>query len=189
MAEHVRLFLLGACLLAAHAVHALQAGDPLPPLEVAKLGEVLVEGEESSFRPWQSGALSDRLHIVQYMAARMSARKLSKPFTDRLEKSGIPYARYHISTVVNLDDALFGTREMVLSELQKNKRKYALSTIVADESGRGRELWGLQESSSAVIILDTAGRVVYFHEGAMQEEDVQRALAVVRGDGAVAGAR
>jgi predicted transcriptional regulator len=74
MADCLRLFLLGAFLLAAHTAHGLQAGDPLPPLEVAKLGEVLVEGEESSFRPWQSGALSDRLHIVQYMAARMSAR-------------------------------------------------------------------------------------------------------------------
>ncbi len=189
MAERLRHLLLGAWLLAAPAVQALQAGEPLPPLDVSTLGEILVEGEESSFRPWQSGALADRIHIVQYLAARMTARKQSKPFTDRLEKSGIPYSRYHITTVVNLDDAMFGTRGMVLSELEKNKRKYVLSTIVADESGRGRELWGLKESSSAVIILDTAGRVLYFHEGAMLDEDIEHALSVVRGDGAVAGAR
>jgi hypothetical protein len=189
MAECLRALVLGACLLVAPLVHALQAGQALPPLQVEKLGEIVVNGEDSSFRPWQSAALPDRLHIVQYLAARLSARKLSKPFTDRLEKSGIPYARYHISTVVNLDDALFGTRGMVLSELEKNKRKYALSTIVADETGRGRELWGLQESSSAVIILDTTGSVLYVHEGAMLEEDIQRALAVVRGDAAIAGAR
>ena len=189
MAERLLCLLLAVLLIAAPAAQALQAGEPLPPLEVAKLGEVLIEDSETRFRPWQSSALTDRLHIVQYMAARMSARKLSKPFTDRLEKSGIPYARYHISTVVNLDDALFGTRGMVLSELAKNKRKYTLSTIVADETGRGRELWGLEESSSAVIILDTSGRVLYFHQGAMQEADIERALAVVRGDDAVAGAR
>ncbi len=183
MAEQLQRFLLAALLLAAPAAQALQPGDPLPTLEVRKPGEILIENGEPRFRPWQSSALGDRLHIVQYMAARMSARNLSKPFTDRLEASGIPYSRYHISTVVDLDDALFGTRGMVLSELEKNKRKYALSTIVADESGRGRELWGLEESSSAVIILDTAGRVLYFHQGKMQEDAVQRALTLVRGDG------
>lgn len=189
MAERLRALWLGLAFLLAPVAQALQAGDNLPTLQVEKPGEILIENGERSFRPWQSGALEDRLHIVQYMAARMSARNLSKPFTDRLETSGIPYSRYHISTVVDLDDALFGTRGMVLSELEKNKRKYALSTIVADESGRGRELWGLEESSSAVIILDTAGRVLYFHQGKMQEDDIQRALALVRGDGAVAATR
>ena len=189
MGERIVRVLLGALLFAVLPARALQTGEPLPTLSVAKLGEVVVEGEETRYQPWQSAALPDRIHIVQYLAARMSARKMSKPFTDRLEKSGIPLARYHISTVVNLDDALFGTRGMVMSELAKNKRKYALSTIVADESGRGRELWGLDESSSAVIILDTAGRVLYFHQGEMLEDDIQRAIEVVRGDGAVAATR
>lgn len=189
MAEWLRALCLGLTVVLAPATQALQAGDTLPTLRVEKPGEILIENGERNFRPWQSGALGDRLHIVQFMAARMSARNLSKPFTDRLETSGIPYSRYHISTVVDLDDALFGTRGMVLSELEKNKRKYALSTIVADESGRGRALWGLEESSSAVIILDTTGRVLFLHQGQMREDDIQRALALVRGDDAVAGTR
>jgi len=189
MAERLARVLLAALMFAAPLAQALQTGEPLPTLAVEKMGEIRIEDGETRFSPWQSAGLADRIHIVQYLAARMSARKMSKPFTDRLEKSGIPYARYHITTVVNLDDALFGTRGMVLSELEKNKRKYALSTIVADESGRGRELWALAESSSAVIILDPAGRVLYFHEGAMREDDIERAIAVVRGDGDVAATR
>lgn len=182
MTEPVRALLLALCLLAAAPLHALQAGDSLPPLQVDKLGEILVQDGETAFRPWQSAPLQDRIHILQYMAARMSARKQSKPFTDSLEKSGISYARYHITTVVNLDDAMFGTRGMVLSELEKNKRKYALSTIVADETGRGLALWKLEEESSAVIMLDTRGRVLYFHQGAMEPADIQHALDVVRGE-------
>ena len=180
MIESVRGLLLAFCLLAAAPLHALQAGDPLPLLQVEKLGEILVQDGKMGFRPWQSAPLGDRIHIVQYMAARMSARRQSKPFTDSLEKSGIPYSRYHITTVVNLDDAMFGTRGMVLSELEKNKRKYGLSTIVADEAGRGRALWNLQEGSSAVIMLDTASRVLYFHQGLMQPADIEEALRVVR---------
>lgn len=188
MIESVRGLLLALCLLAAAPLHALQAGDPLPLLQVEKLGEILVQDGKMGFRPWQSAPLGDRIHIVQYMAARMSARRQSKPFTDSLEKSGIPYFRYHITTVVNLDDAMFGTRGMVLSELEKNKRKYGLSTIVADEVGRGRALWNLQEGSSAVIMLDTASRVLYFHQGPMQPADIEEALRVVRNGEPGAGA-
>ena len=72
MAERLLCLLLAALLIAAPAAQALQAGEPLPPLEVAKLGEVLIEDSETRFRPWQSSVLTDRLHIVQYMAARMS---------------------------------------------------------------------------------------------------------------------
>jgi len=177
----------GALVLAALPALALDPGQSLPALRVEKLGELQVEGDELQYTAWDSARLSGKIHVLQYLAARPAARNLSKPFTDRLEKSGIPLAHYHVTTIVNLDDAMFGTRGFVLSELERNKRRYHLSTIVADESGAGRLAWGLQGGSSAVIILGPDARVLFFREGAMSEGDIEQALEIVRsGSDAVA---
>lgn len=159
---------------------ALSAGDTLPPLRVEKLGELQVEGEEIRYTPWDSGVLRGKVQVVQYMAARPGSRDLNKPFTDRLRDSGIPIEHYHVTTIVNLDDAMFGSRGIVVSELEKNKKRYFRSSIVADEAGLGLGIWRLAPKSSAIIVLDAEGRVAFFRDGAMSAEEIEQALALVR---------
>jgi hypothetical protein len=168
------------CLLALPAV-ALDKGQVLPELAIERLGEILVDGDDTRYVPWGSSGLDgQRLQVLQYLAARISSRALNKPFTDRLERSDIPLDHYHVTTIVNLDDALFGTRGFVISELEKNKRRYHRSTIVADETGRGLETWRLAKGSSAIIILGTDARVLFFREGAMSDAEIEEALALLR---------
>lgn len=174
------LLLVLLCLLALPA-DALPEGEPLPPLAIERLGEILLEGDDTRYARWDSMGLDgQRVQVLQYLAARNSARAINKPFTDRLERSGIPLDHYHVTTIVNLDDALFGTRGFVISELEKNKRRYHRSTIVADEAGRGLEAWGLAKGSSAIIILGADARVQFFREGAMSDAEIEKALALVR---------
>jgi YtfJ family uncharacterized protein len=176
------------CLLALPAA-ALQKGESLPPLAIERLGEILVEGDDTRYTPWDSAGLDgQRVQVLQYLAARTSARALNKPFTDRLERSGIPLDRYHVTTIVNLDDALFGTRGFVISELEKNKRRYHRSTIVADEAGQGLGAWRLGKGSSAIIILGADARVLFFREGAMSEAEIEEALEMVRAGDSTAAA-
>ena len=159
---------------------ALAAGDTLPPLRIESPGEILLENDRFAYVPWDSSVLAGKRQVLQYLAARMAARDLNRPFTDRLERSGIPLETYHVTTIVNLDDALFGTRGFVVSELERNKRKYSLSTIVADADGTGRTAWGLKPKSSAILILDAAGRVLFFRDGAMSEQEIEQALELLR---------
>lgn len=183
-----RALLAVLCLLALPAA-ALQKGEPLPPLAIERMGEILIEGDDTRYAPWDSAGLDgQRVQVLQYLAARTSARALNKPFTDRLERSGIPLDRYHVTTIVNLDDALFGTRGFVISELRKNKRRYHRSTIVADETGQGLGVWRLAKGSSAIIILGADARVLFFREGAMSEAEIGEALEMVRGGDSTAAA-
>jgi hypothetical protein len=166
---------------------ALGPGDALPALRIEAPGELRLAGEDIEFAPWDSTRLDGKLHVVQYMAARASSRDINRPFTERLERSGIPLERYHLTTIVNLDDALFGTRGFVMSELEKNKRRYFRSSIVADETGAGRAAWGLQEKSSAILVLDAGGRVLFFRDGAMDAAEVEQVLQMVGGGAAATG--
>jgi uncharacterized protein len=181
----VLLALLG---MAAHA-RAFQPGDTLPPLRVVELGEMHIDGEAIRFDPWQSDSLRGKVQVLQYMAARMSAKSLNQPFTDRLRDSGIPDEHFHVTTIVNLDDALFGTRGIVMGELEKNKKRYFRSSIVADAHGLGLKAWGLAPKSSAIILLGADGRVSFFREGAMTPVEIEHALRLVREGAGAAVAR
>ena len=181
MPERVGARLLGALLLVAAArVCALDPGAALPELRVEELGELHVAADAVQYTPWHSRAAAGKVQVVQYLAARLSAKSLNEPFTDRLRDSGIPIERYHVTTIVNLDDALIGTRGMVLSELAKNKKRYFRSSIVADAHGLGLKAWRLQPKSSAIIVLGPDGRVEFFRDGAMTPEEIDQALQLVR---------
>jgi len=180
VAERIAQLLAGLVLAFAAHARALEPGAPLPPLRVEELGELQLAGEEIRYAPWHSGAVTGTVQVVQYMAARLSAKSLNEPFTDRLRDSGIPYERYHVTTIVNLDDALIGTRGMVLAELAKNKKRYWRSSIVADSRGLGLKAWRLASGSSAIIVLGPDGRVAFFRDGPMTPAEVEHALGLVR---------
>jgi YtfJ family uncharacterized protein len=159
---------------------ALESGQTLPPVRVEELGELTLDNEKIGFQVWDSHALAGKLHVVQYLAARLSAKSLNQPFTDQLQAAKLPLESYHVTTIVNLDDAMFGTRGFVLSELESNKRRFFLSSIVADADGLGLRAWGLKEKSSAIIIVGADGRVKFFRDGALSATEIATALQLLR---------
>ncbi|MBK6289060.1 MAG: YtfJ family protein [Gammaproteobacteria bacterium] len=176
-------------LLCGGGANALESGQALPGVRVEELGELKLHDEQLSYAAWDSRALLGKLNVIQYLAARLSSKSLNKPFTDQLEAAGLPLDRYHVTTIVNLDDALFGTRGFVQSELESNKKRYYLSSIVADARGLGLRTWQLAPESSAIIIVDADGRVVFFRDGALSADEIAAALQLLRDGTAELAAR
>ncbi|MCZ6831364.1 MAG: YtfJ family protein [Gammaproteobacteria bacterium] len=173
---------LGIFLLVSYTVLAdgIDLGRPLPELSIADRGELLLQDDEFSFVPWAMPAGIGKIHVLQYMAGTKGAKKLNKPFTDRLQE--IPHQNYQVTTVINLDDAMWGTSGFVISEVKKSKRKYPDSRMVLDADGLGREVWKLQSKSSVIVIMDAQGSVRYLKEGAMNEREIEQALGLIRAD-------
>ena len=153
-------------------------GSPLPALSIEKRGELLMTGDEVSYRPWALPDDLGKVHVLQYMAGRMSARSQTKPFTDKLEE--LPDGNFHVTTVINLDDILWGSSGFVVGQLKSNKQKYPDSTIVVDEEGAGLATWGLKPKGATIVILDAGGSVLYFKEGAMSEAEIDSTLELMR---------
>lgn len=154
-------------------------GQPLPQLAIDDRGELVLDNDEFSFQPWELPAAIGKFHVVQYMAGTKGASELNKPFTDRLKE--IAVGSYKVTTVINLDEAMWGTSGFVISELKKNKRRYPRSHMVVDADGIGRELWKFESKSSAIVIVDAAGSVRYLKDGAMSEPEIEQALKLISG--------
>ena len=155
------------------------AGEPLPPLDIDDRGELVAAGDEFEFVPWSSADSPDTVHIIQYFGAKLSHRDLFSPFTDALEEHFEPGA-IHVSSVLNMDAAMWGTTGMVLSELKKNKRRHPQATMVVDEEGVGVQGWDLGEDGTGLIITDARGVVRYFSRQPLDEKEVASTINLVR---------
>ena len=80
------------------------------------------------------------------------------PFTDRM-KTDLPQGAFLSTTILNLDEAMWGTSGLVVSELKSNKKEFPNAVLVADADGVGRKQWQLEEENSAVIVTDPQGVV------------------------------
>lgn len=152
--------------------------QPLPPLKIAERGEMQLEADDISYVAWSSASKVEKVHVLQYFGGSLSASKIYEPFTDALQET-YKLGSYHVTTIINLDDALWGTTGFVVSEVSKSKRKFPNSTMVLDENGDGKRLWELGKLGAGLFILDPEGVVQYVAREALSEQDMQAAISLV----------
>lgn len=152
---------------------------PLPLLEIPSHGEVVLEDDEYRYAPWSSHTNPGQVHIVQYLAGTLAASKTYRPFTDTLLDT-YELSQYHVTTIINLDDALWGTSGFVTSQVKSNKREYPHSTLVLDEDGKGRDAWQLEKKGCALLIINSDGKVLYYTTNPMSDADQAIALAIMK---------
>lgn len=172
--------LLVAIILSAGLAHAQspRLDEGLPQLVISEQGELVLEQDTFHYRPWSSDHNPGKPHVIQYIAGTLSASKTFEPFTDRLQES-FSVEQYHVTTLINLDAALWGTSGFVVAELKSSKRKYPLSTIVLDQDGTGASTWNLGRKGALLAILDAGGTIRYLAREAIDKEEIERAAALV----------
>ncbi|WP_017222704.1 YtfJ family protein [Moritella dasanensis] len=159
--------------------HNLTIGELLPQVTIAEKGYVdLVEGE-FEYRQWSTGELQNKVILVQHIAGRTSAKELNEPMIDALKSSDFPFEKYNTATLVNLDDAIWGTGAIVASQIKSNKEEFPDAIFVVDEDGDLRNQWGLTEDSSAIILLDPAGKILFIKDGEMNPTEIDNVIGLI----------
>lgn len=153
--------------------------SPLPVLSITERGELTMTGEDFSFVPWSSDNNPGKIHVIQYFGANFGDRDVFKPFTDLLQTSLEP-GTVHVSTILNLDAALWGTTGFVVSELKKNKKIHPLATMVLDEEGTGVLEWELGKAGTGLVVMDDKGIVKFFNRQTLSQEELASTLELIR---------
>ena len=159
-------FLLSLLLsVASHTMAAIEVGSKIPSLVIEEHGELIVSDKQTIiYKPWSTDGLTGKVHILQYMAGRMSAYSIHEPFTEAFDLKKFPQEFHLTTTIVNLDDTFIGTSGLVNSELKSEKEMYSFASIVADKNGEGAERWQLSRKSSAIVVLSPQGEVLFFKD-------------------------
>src|SRR5690606_14877972 len=145
----------------------LLKGAAIPALSIKDKGELFLKEGDFSYNPWSSTSINGKVSVIQYLGATMKANKINQHFQDAYDAAAInfPLDQHQIITILNLDDAMWGTSGFVTSELKKNKKKYPTSRLVVDKNGVGQKKWLLKKNSYAVALTNKEGNVLFFKDG------------------------
>lgn len=178
----LRNILAAACLLLPlmASAHTIEKGQRVLAVGITDRGELILDNDKFSYKNWNSAQLPGKVRVVQHIAGRTSAKEKNANMVEAIKAADLPHDRYQTTTIVNTDDAIPGSGMFVRSSLESNKKLYPWSQIIVDSNGVTRKVWQLEEESSAVIVLDKAGRVQWVKDGALTQEEVQQVVALLR---------
>jgi len=163
------------------SAHASVTTDAtLPSVSVMEGGELVLQSGDIHYTPWQSQQLTGKVYVIQHIAGRTSAKELNAPLIDRIKAAELPKDRYQTVTVVNTDDAIWGTGGIVKGKLESSKEEFPWSMMVLDQEGVARSVWDLQEESSAIIVVDAENRVRWMKDGALNDQEQQEVMDLIQ---------
>ncbi len=115
------IFALIIALLAPGAVaHNFVTGKTVTPVYIQEGGELLLNSDdEIHYQKWNSTQLAGKVRIIQYIAGRKSAKKKNSLLIKAVEAANFPQDRFQPTTIVNTDDAIFGTDYFVVGKIEK----------------------------------------------------------------------
>ncbi|WP_406666212.1 YtfJ family protein [Gallaecimonas sp. GXIMD1310] len=176
-------FLTGALLLLALPVlaHNITPSAPLPAVTVKDDGAIILKDKKFHYAPFNSSSLTGKVRVIQHFAGRTSAKAINQPLIDAIKAAHLPEDKYQTVTIINVDDAIWGTGPFVRSSAKNAKKKYPWSEIVLDEDGVVRKAWELTPDSSAIIVVDPAGKVQFVHDGKLSKAQIAQVMTLVKG--------
>lgn len=161
--------------------HNFVTGKTVTPVYIQEGGELLLNSDdEIHYQKWNSTQLAGKVRIIQYIAGRKSAKKKNSLLIKAVEAANFPQDRFQPTTIVNTDDAIFGTGYFVVGKIEKNKRRYPWAQFVIDGNGLGRVAWRLPEQSSTILVLNKDGQIQWAKDGSLTPEEVDHVIALAQ---------
>jgi predicted transcriptional regulator len=82
-------------------------------------------------------------------------------------------------TLLNIDDAIWGTSRLVRGIIEGRKRELPHARMVLDCQGRVGKVWRLPEQASVLMLLDAVGQVRFVQVGSTPAERIPALLSAV----------
>ncbi|ASI97501.1 YtfJ family protein [Vibrio rotiferianus] len=160
--------------------HNLSMGESVPTVKVDAYGEIVMQGEGVAYQPWATQQMLGKVHVIHAIAGRSSSKAMNAPLMTALTEAKFPEGAYQTTTIINQDDAVWGTGSFVKSSAQDSKQEFPWSSMVLDENGVVANTWALQEESSAIVVQDKQGKILFVKEGALTSDEINQVLGLIQ---------
>ncbi|MBD1576339.1 MULTISPECIES: YtfJ family protein [Vibrio] len=158
----------------------VKIGQNVAAVSVEKGGEIFIQDDKESYLPWRTEQMLGKVRVIQAIAGRTSAKAMNAPLMDAITNEHFPESDYQTTTVVNQDDAIWGTGALVKSSTEDGKKDFPWSSMVLDTDGVVAKAWQLDDGTSTIIVQDKSGRVLYNKQGKLTEQDIASVLKLIK---------
>lgn len=162
------------------AAHNLTIGTDVPSVKVDAYGEIVLQDKGTAFQPWASSQMVGKVRVIQAIAGRSSSKEMNAPLMQAITAAQFPADLYQTTTIINQDDAIWGTGSFVKSSAQDSKVEFPWSSMVLDKNGVVAQSWQLREESSAIIVQDKQGKVLFVKEGTLSSDEITQVLELIK---------
>ncbi len=159
--------------------HNLSLGQPVPSVSIDTYGELLFEDGKIAYSPWKTQDMLGKVRIIQAVAGRSKAKEMNAPLMSAITAAHFPASDYQTTTIINQEDAIWGTGTFVKSATESSKKEFYWSSIVLDKNGTLASHWHLQKESSAIIVQNKQGALLFVKEGALNEPEILKVIELV----------
>lgn len=180
MKNKTLLTLLLASISGVSMAHNIEVGKKLPAVDIPSYGEIVIDKDSTKYTFWNTKKLLGKVRVIQAIAGRSSSKELNAPLMSAITAAELPESDYQTTTIINQDDAIWGTGSFVKSSAESSKEEFPWSSLVLDENGNAAKAWDLQEESSAIIVQDKQGNVLFVKEGALTDSEVMNAIQLIK---------
>lgn len=158
----------------------LHLGEKLPSVGITDKGELVLSNNTISYQTWYSSSLVNKARIIIAMAGRSSAKQINAKLITAISAAKFPNTDYQTTTIINKNDAVWGTGSFVISATKDSKKQYPWSSIVLDSNGVVQKTWGLKKENSAVIVINKNGQILFEKEGKLTQQEINNIIQLVR---------
>lgn len=150
---------------------ALSPGDMAKPifLEYGDGGKV----EGGAF---DTESMKGKVAVLFYVDP--DEKDTNEEFSQVLAEKNYNLEKYASYAIINMA-ATWLPNFAIQSSLKEKQKKYPRTIYVMDMKKRFVKEWGLGDDASVIVIMDKTGKVVYRHDGKLDQAEIKKAIALI----------
>ncbi len=175
-----KLFVLFALLSPFTMAHNIQLNQALPNVTVTDDGELIAQNDKIIYKKWRSNSLVGKVRIVNHFAGTSNAKEKNSSLISAIRNAHFDRSKYQTTTIINVNEATFGTGIFVKNKAKTGKLENAHSQVVLDQKGKVKKAWHLKSKGNFVAVLDKNGKVKFVFDGKLSNNQINQVIQLVQ---------
>ncbi len=134
------------------------------------------EGKKVTGEAFDSDEMKGKVAVLFYVDP--DEKDLNEDFSAALADKKYDSTKYKSYAVINMA-ATWLPNFAIASSLKEKQEKYPNAVYVMDMRKNFVKKWGLGDDTSVVVIMDKDGKVLYRHDGKLDENEMKKAFALI----------
>jgi hypothetical protein len=169
----MKIKLLLASLLTTMSLSALTVGETPKNVTISTENG----GNVADNTPWNSSTIKDKVFVMFYVDP--DEKDVNEHYSKALKAKNYR-ANKNFASIAIVNMAATWKPNFVIEKILASKQKeFPKTTYVKDKASVLVKEWDLADDASNVIIFDKTGKVLFYKNGAMSDEDTQKSFEII----------
>lgn len=135
------------------------------------------KGGRVTGQAWSSSELKGKVHVLFYVDPDES--DLNDDFSAALKAAQLDHSKFASVAIVNMA-ATWKPNFAIESVLEGKQEKFPNTIYVKDMDKHLIKAWDIEDDNNDVIVLDKAGKVIYYHAGQIDPTSTKKVIKLIQ---------